>query len=59
MYGICMYVCIHVNLSLANLATSFYGVLHSPPGLWIGIVIAMCLIFPEVNSVFACYLQCH
>ena len=59
MYGICMYVCIHVNLSLANLATSFYGVLHSPPGLWVGIVIAMCLVFPEVNSVFACYLQCH
>ena len=52
-----MYVCIHMNLSLANLAISFYGVLHSPLGLWIGIIIVMCLIFPEVNSVFACYLQ--
>ena len=52
-------ICIHMNLILANLAISFYGVLYSPLGLWIGFVIVMCLICPEVKSVFACCLQCR
>ena len=54
-----IYTCIHMNLILANLAISFYGLLHSPLGLWVGFVIAMCLIFSEVNSVFAHCLQCR
>ena len=40
-----IYVCIHMNLILANLAISFYGVLYSPLGLWIGFLSLLCALF--------------